>query len=86
MIFTPQPLPTTLTDEDFCTLINDTMVLQKNIVLAANYEKIQPHSTDITWNTMKDSFSHPELATIDMIIIGDWDWHIEFSSMNMNEL
>ena len=34
---------------------------------------------------MKDSFSHPELATIDMIIIGDWDWHIEFSSINMNE-
>ena len=69
-----------LTDEEYCTLFNDTMVLQKNIVLAANYEKIQPHSTDITWSTMRNNFTEPQLATIDMIILGDWDWNIEFSS------
>lgn len=69
-----------LSDEDYCTLINDTLVLQKNIVLAANYEKIQPHSTDITWDTMRDNIAQPHLATIDMIIVGDWDWNVEFSS------
>lgn len=69
-----------LSDEDYYTIINDTLVLQKNIVIAANYEKIQPHGTDLTWDAMRDNFSHPELATIDMIIVGDWDWTVEFSS------
>ena len=69
-----------LSDDEYCSLINDTLVLQKNIVIAANYEKIQPHSTEIIWDTMRNEFDQPHLATIDMIIVGDWDWTVEFSS------
>ena len=69
-----------LTDEEYCQMINDVLVLQKNIVVAANYEKIQPHGTELTWSAMGEAGSHPELSTIDMIIVGHWDWNVEFSS------
>lgn len=61
-------------------MINDVLILQRNIVVAANYFRIQPHATELTWPTMRDVYEHPELNTIDMVIVGDWDWHIEFSS------
>ena len=61
-------------------MINDVLVLQRNIVVAANYAKIQPHGTEVTWPAMRSAFDHPELCTIDMVIVGDWDWHVEFSS------
>ena len=69
-----------LTDEDYCTMINDIMILQRNAVIAANYWKIQPHSTELTWHAMRDGYEHPEMYTIDMVIVGDWDWQYEFSS------
>ena len=62
-------------------MINDVLVLQRNIVVAANYTKIQPHGTQLDWPAMRDNYEHPELCTIDMVIVGDWDWHIEFSSI-----
>ena len=61
-------------------MVNDVMVLQKNIVGAANYEKIQPHGTELTWAAMGEVREHPELHTIDMLIVGHWDWNVEFSS------
>ena len=39
-----------------------------------------PHGTELTWPAMRSAFDHPELCTIDMVIVGDWDWHVEFSS------
>ena len=61
-------------------MINDVLVLQRNIVVAANYAKIQPHGTELTWPAMRSAFENPALCTIDMVIVGDWDWHVEFSS------
>ena len=34
-------------------MINDVLVLQRNIVVAANYAKIQPHGTELTWPAMR---------------------------------
>ena len=69
-----------LSDENYCTMIHDIMILQRNAVIAANYTKIQPHTTELTWNAMRDCYDHPELFTIDMVIVGEWDWQYEFSS------
>lgn len=77
-----KPLPTQLTDSEYYTLIHSVMVLQRNIVIAANYEKIQPHGTEICWPAMRDSYTNPKENTLDMVIVGDWDWHVEFSSLN----
>ena len=74
-------MPSRLKDDDYFSLINDVMVLQRNIVIAANYEKIQPHDTELVWSGMQDHYSNPELCTLDMVIIGDWDWHMEFSGV-----
>ncbi|CBK21731.2 uncharacterized protein [Blastocystis hominis] len=74
------PLPSQLSDSDYYALINDVMVLQRNIVIAANYEKIQPHGTEICWPAMRDNYPNPKENTLDMVIVGDWDWHVEFSS------
>ena len=49
-------------------MVNDVLVLQKNIVVAANYEKIQPHGTELTWAAMGEVRAHPELHTIDMVL------------------
>lgn len=75
-----KPLPSQLSDSDYYALINDVMVLQRNIVIAANYEKIQPHDTEICWPAMRDNYPNPKENTLDMVIVGDWDWHVEFSS------
>lgn len=61
-------------------MINDVLVLQRNVVVAANYAKIQPHGTELCWPAMRSAFENPALCTIDMVIVGDWDWHVEFSS------
>ena len=69
-----------LSDEEFCRIVKYVLVLQKNIVVAANYEKIQPHGTELTWAAMGEVRAHPEFHTIDMVIVGHWDWNVEFSS------
>ena len=61
-------------------MVNDVLVLQKNIVVAANYEKIQPHGTELTWAAMGEVREHPGLHTIDLVLVGHWDWNVEFSS------
>ena len=61
-------------------MINDVLVLQRNVVVAANYAKIQPHGTELCWPAMRSAFENPALCTIDMVIVGDWDWLVEFSS------
>ena len=73
-------MPSQLSDSDYYALINDVMVLQRNIVIAANYEKIQPHDTEICWPAMRENYSNPKENTLDMVIVGDWDWHVEISS------